>query len=262
MRKLAGFLCYKVAACPSLGHSVGGGWHLALRHSCLPPPPFSALQWDHVVLLISQQWLYSPLFSVLLLQRFLMRSRPHLFPHKHMQHTRTFPPILTPAIIFTPLPINSSVCLSLSVSTNRPLTKLFGALAVTGQLSKLHQSVEVAFGSYGHSCRRRGVLIKNEKCLQGKSTLAGQNHLSGPSRNASPWSQSSSDWGWTGPECPVEKKKSVKYIKSTYAKCVYTLRTEFAHKKRQFYLVNIFCHLVDFFSSGHFSFPSGLEYVF
>lgn len=48
---------------------VCGGWHLALRHSCLPPPLLSALQWDHVVLLISQQWLYSlpvPLFSAFL----------------------------------------------------------------------------------------------------------------------------------------------------------------------------------------------------
>lgn len=68
---LTQFLISKVAVgCVSLPRShssvVCGGWHLALRLSCPPPPLFSALQWDHVVLLISQQWPYSlpfPLFS-------------------------------------------------------------------------------------------------------------------------------------------------------------------------------------------------------
>lgn len=71
---------------PSLPRShsavVCGGWHLALRLSCLPPPLFSALQWDHVVLLISQQWPYSlpfPLFSLpLCISSFPLSSSPSL----------------------------------------------------------------------------------------------------------------------------------------------------------------------------------------
>lgn len=70
-------------SCGSLPRShsavVCGGWHLALRLSCLPPPLFSALQWDHVVLLISQQWLYSlpfPLFSLPTFPHSLLSSSP------------------------------------------------------------------------------------------------------------------------------------------------------------------------------------------
>lgn len=70
-------------SCESLPRShsavVCGGWHLALRLSCLPPPLFSALQWDHVVLLISQQWPYSlpfPLFSLSTFPHSLLSSSP------------------------------------------------------------------------------------------------------------------------------------------------------------------------------------------
>lgn len=80
-------------SCESLPRShsdvVCGGWHLALRLSCLPPPLFSALQWDHVVLLISQQWPYSlpfPLFSLpLSLHISSFPSCLHLLPHRHTQ---------------------------------------------------------------------------------------------------------------------------------------------------------------------------------
>lgn len=62
------FSCTVVVSCEWLPQPqravVCGGWHLALRHSCLPPPLFSALQWDHVVLLISQQWPHSLPFSL------------------------------------------------------------------------------------------------------------------------------------------------------------------------------------------------------
>lgn len=85
------FLIYKaVVSCESLTRSqstvVCGGWHLALRHSCLPPPLFSALQWDHVVLLISQQWPYSlpfPLFfpSLFAFPHSLSSSSPRSSTH-------------------------------------------------------------------------------------------------------------------------------------------------------------------------------------
>lgn len=89
---------YKVSvSCESLpwSHStvVCGGWHLALRLSCLPPPLFSALQWDHVVLLISQQWPYSlpfPLFSLPLSPHFLIPSCLHLLPSPTHTHAADY----------------------------------------------------------------------------------------------------------------------------------------------------------------------------
>lgn len=89
---------YKVSvSCESLPRShsavVCGGWHLALRLSCLPPPLFSALQWDHVVLLISQQWPYSlpfPLFSLPLSPHFLIPSCLHLLPSPTHTHAADY----------------------------------------------------------------------------------------------------------------------------------------------------------------------------
>lgn len=135
---------------------VCGGWHLALRHSCLPPPLLSALQWDHVVLLISQQWLYSlhvPLFSAFL--SLYISSSPLVFISSLTStcgRLTDYFPLLTSCHINSMNSIsskaNSNPCLS---TTLRPLTELLGALAVARQLSEFHKSIEVSFGSYGHS---------------------------------------------------------------------------------------------------------------
>lgn len=162
---------YKVSvSCESLPRShsavVCGGWHLALRLSCLPPPLFSALQWDHVVLLISQQWPYSlpfPLFSLPLSPHFLIPSCLHLLPSPTHTHTQqTILQLLSSCHVDS---LHFIMCHRRFVvfffSSNpgpsppsRPLTQLFGALAVARQLSKFHQSVEVPFGSHSYSWRR------------------------------------------------------------------------------------------------------------
>ena len=38
------------------------------------------------------------------------------------------------------------------------LTKFLGALALAGQLAHLHEGIEVAFGSIGHTWGRRGTV--------------------------------------------------------------------------------------------------------
>lgn len=91
---------------PSLPRShsavVCGGWHLALRLSCLPPPLFSALQWDHVVLLISQQWPYSLPFPLFSLSTFPHSSCLRLLPsRRHIRQTIcNFSPAVT-STLFT-----------------------------------------------------------------------------------------------------------------------------------------------------------------
>ncbi|TNN81028.1 hypothetical protein EYF80_008684 [Liparis tanakae] len=60
-----------------------------------------------------------------------------------------------------------------SSSTSRLLTELFGALAVAGQLSKFHQSIEVPFGSHSYSWRREYMLGKTEKYLLSVSEASG-----------------------------------------------------------------------------------------
>lgn len=98
---------YKVSvSCESLPRShsavVCGGWHLALRLSCLPPPQFSALQWDHVVLLISQQWPYSLPFPLLSLP---LATFPHSLlsssPPSHNTCSRQYSPYFSPAVTST-----------------------------------------------------------------------------------------------------------------------------------------------------------------
>lgn len=122
-----------------LSHSavVCGGWHPALRLSCLPPPLFSALQWDHVVLLISQQWPYSlpfPLFSLTLSLHILIPLVFVASPRRHLQQaTCNFSPAVR-LTLFTLLWCHSFPHFfhsTQSFSTSRhQLTQLFGALAV------------------------------------------------------------------------------------------------------------------------------------
>lgn len=108
----------------SHGAVVCGSWQLALRHSCLPPPPFSALQWDHVVLLISQQWLYSLACTSVFL---------NVSPS-----TLSLPTLAKTCNTLYKLIFTTFTTRSFTGFLSCKLTQLFGSLAVTGQLSEFH----------------------------------------------------------------------------------------------------------------------------
>lgn len=90
----------------------------------------------------------------------------------------------------------------------------------------------------------------------------GSTDLSELFRSVFPWSQSSSGWGWTGPESPVGNDVHRSHANQilfafccTSVLCNMTEKsiTQTAEQAVELYLVDVFRHLVDFFGSRHFS---------
>lgn len=133
--------------CRSHSAVVCGGWHLALRHSCLPPPLLSALQWDHVVLLISQQWLYSlpvPLFSAFL--------SLFTFPH----------PLLSSSPLWPAHVVDSQTISHFSPAATLTLWILLALKPIQFKPMPLHHSTPTHRAPWSLGCRSPALRVSQE----------------------------------------------------------------------------------------------------